>query len=256
MTVLRAEGVSKTFGGVRAVDGLDFTVTRGHIHSLIGPNGAGKTTLLNLITGIYAPSAGAIYLDGDDITGLPAHRLAALGISRSFQNTQLFFNMTAIENVLVGAHLHSDTGPLATLLRLPRFVRDEKANRGRAAELMDFIGLGDALDTEAAALPYGALKRLEIARALATRPKVLLLDEPAAGLNPAETDAIDRLIQRIAESGVTVVLVEHDMRLVMGVSDRITVLDRGRWLAEGTAMEIRHDPKVVAAYLGEEGRNL
>ncbi len=255
MSLLRVEDLSKSFGGVLAVSHLDFTIAPGVIHSIIGPNGAGKTTLFNLITGVYKPTGGRIFLEDEEISGKPPYELAGRGLSRIFQNVQVFFNMTALENVMVGHHLHCDRRFVPALLRFPGIVKGDAECREYAAELMAYVGLGDYVRTEASALPYGALKRLEIARALATRPKLLLLDEPAAGLNPTETEAIKQLIHRIAESGITVLLVEHDMRLVMGVSDLILVLDRGRRLASGTAVEIRGNPDVVAAYLGTEGAN-
>ncbi len=250
MTMLRVEGLNKLFGGLHAVQNVSFSVEPGTIHSIIGPNGAGKTTLFNLVTGLYPPTSGRIYFEDQDITGLPLHRRAARGLSRTFQNLEIFFNMTALDIVMVGRHLHCDSRFLPSFLRFRRIVRRDAECREEAAELMRFVGLGEYIGAESASLPYGALKRLEIARALATAPKMLLLDEPAAGLNPAETKAVDVLIQKVAESGVTVVLVEHDMRLVMGVSDHILVLDFGRKLAEGTAAEVRRDPKVVVAYLG------
>jgi branched-chain amino acid transport system ATP-binding protein len=251
--MLAAEALNKQFGGLHAVRDLSFAVTPGTVTSIIGPNGAGKTTLFNLVSGLLPPSSGRIRFDGRDITGLPPHERTARGLSRTFQNLQVFFNMTALENVMVGRHLHCDRRLLPSLLRFRRVVRGEAACRQEAAELMRFVGLGDYLEADAAAMPYGALKRLEIARALATGPRMLLLDEPAAGLNPAETKDIDRLIQKVAETGVTVLLVEHDMRLVMGVSDHILVLDYGCKLAEGTAAEVRRDPEVIAAYLGAQG---
>ncbi len=254
MTFLRVTGLSKSFGGVKAVDQVDFTVKAGHVFSIIGPNGAGKTTLFNLLTGLTLPDAGAIILDGEDVTGLPAHQLAARGVSRSFQNLQIFFNMTALENVMVGNHLHTTRRFLPCLFGLASVRDSEARTRIFAEELMHYVGLGDYIDADASALPYGALKRLEIARALATRPRILMLDEPAAGLNPAETAEIDALIKRIAEDGITVLLVEHDMHLVWGVSDHIMVLNHGRVLAEGTAEEIRANPEVVEAYLGHRAR--
>jgi len=252
VSLLRVEGLNKSFGGIIAIADLDFILESGVIHSIIGPNGAGKTTLFNLITGVYEPTGGRIFLDDDEITGAPPFELARRGLSRTFQYLQVFFNMTALENVMVGHHLHCDRNFLSALLHLPHIVKGDARCRDFAAELMDYVGLGDYLHAEASAMPYGALKRLELARALATRPKILLLDEPAAGLNPAETESMDRLIQRISERGVTVLLVEHDMRLVMGISDLILVLDHGRPLALGTAREIRANPEVVAAYLGSE----
>ena len=256
MSLLSVRSLTKAFGGVRAIDDLSLSIRAGAIHSIIGPNGAGKTTLFNLATGIYTPDGGQVLLDGEDITAVPVHRMASLGVSRTFQNLQIFFNMTAAENVMVGMHRHCDSRFLPAMLRLPRIVRRDAEMAERAAELMRFVGLADYAGADADSMPYGALKRLEIARALATEPRLLLLDEPAAGLNPAETGEIDDLIQKVAGTGVTVVLVEHDMRLVMGVSEHILVLVRGTLLAEGTGEEIRHDPNVVAAYLGEEGRYL
>ncbi|WP_316976745.1 ABC transporter ATP-binding protein [Shumkonia mesophila] len=250
MSLLRVENLSKEFGGVHAVEDLSFGIEAGTIHSIIGPNGAGKTTLFNLISGLYTPTAGRILLAGEDVVGLAPYALAARGLSRTFQNLQIFFNMTALENVMVGLHLHLDRRFWPTVLRLGAIARKEEEARQRAAELMRFVGLASYLDADASSMPYGALKRLEIARALASRPKILLLDEPAAGLNAAETEAIDALIRKTAETGVTVVLVEHDMRLVMGVSDYILVLDNGRKLGEGAAAEVRVNPAVIQAYLG------
>ena len=242
--------LSKAFGGVMAVDQVSFDLEPGRVNSIIGPNGAGKTTLLNLLTGVYAPSAGNVVFDGADVTGLAPHQLAARGMGRTFQNLQVFFNMSALENVMVGRHLRERAGWLAAMLRSPRLAAGERESREEAAGLMQFVGLGEYLGAEADAMPYGALKRLEIARALGGRPKLLLLDEPAAGLNQTETQAINALIVRLAQSGVTVVLVEHNMRLVMGVSDHIVVLDYGRKLCEGSAEQVRNDPRVIEAYLG------
>ncbi len=250
MSALVVTGLSKNFGGLRAVSELSFSVKAGQIFSIIGPNGAGKTTVFNLITGVYRPDDGRVLLHGEEISGRRPSALAAQGLTRTFQNLQIFFNMTALENVMVGADRTAETGFASALLRLPAVRRGDARSRDQAARLMERVGLGAYLDADAASLPYGALKRLEIARALATGPKLLLLDEPAAGLNIAETAEIDELIRSIAEAGVTVVLVEHDMRLVMGISDRILVLDRGAWLAEGSAEEISRNPDVVRAYLG------
>jgi branched-chain amino acid transport system ATP-binding protein len=247
---LRVTALSKAFGGVLAVDQVSFDLEAGKVNSIIGPNGAGKTTLLNMLTGVYGPTAGRVVFDGVDVTGHAPHRLAARGMARTFQNLQLFFNMSALENVMVGRHLRERAGWLAALLRAPRLAAGERESRDEAAALMRFVGLGEYLDAQADAMPYGALKRLEIARALGAKPKLLLLDEPAAGLNQTETQAINALIVRLAQSGVTVVLVEHNMRLVMGVSDHIVVLDYGRKLCEGTAEHVRNDPKVIEAYLG------
>ncbi len=250
MNVLEVRGLSRAFGGVHAVRELSFAVAEGTVHSLIGPNGAGKTTVFNLISGIYAPSAGQVYLGGAEITDLAAHRRAALGLARTFQNLQVFANMTALENVLVGLHMRLDMGLLPQLLRSPALRGREREARAEARELMRFAGVERYADAFPASMPFGALKRLEIARAVASRPRLLLLDEPAAGLNQTETEDIDLLIRKIGDSGVTVLLVEHDMRLVMKISDRILVLDNGRKLGEGTPAEVRRDPQVIAAYLG------
>jgi len=252
MSLLEAHDIHMEFGGVNALEALNFAIEPGTIHSIIGPNGAGKTTLFNVVTGLYRPTSGRIVLDGADIVGESPHARAALGISRTFQNLQIFFNMTALENVMVGRHLHCHRNVFSSLLRLPAVVRSNAECRRHAAELIAFVGLDEWIDSPAASLSYGALKRLEIGRALATEPRLLLLDEPAAGCNPRETQEIDALIKRIAGGGTTVVLVEHDMRLVMGISDHILVLDYGRKLAEGTAAEIRSNPDVIAAYLGAE----
>jgi len=255
MTLIKVENLTKSFGGITAVSDLDFTIEPGGIVSIIGPNGAGKTTLFNLLTGVYTPTAGRILVEGVDVTGWPPHELAAVGLSRTFQNVQSFMNMSALENVMVGCHLHSNRRFIDALLQLPSIRRTNSESRKAAIELIEYVGLKAYVASQADQLSYGALKRLEIARALATRPRVLLLDEPAAGLNPIETQEIDELIKNIASQGITVMLVEHDMKLVMGISDRIIVLDHGQWLAEGTADEIRHNRDVVGAYLGEQGRN-
>jgi len=250
MALLVVEALSRSFGGVHAVQDLSFEIDSGIVYSIIGPNGAGKTTVFNLVTGLYQPSSGRVTFNGSDVTGMVPHELARRGVSRTFQNLQICFNMSAAENVMVGAHLRLDQRLLGAMFRLPSVARRDAICRDEARELMQFVGVGKYVNAAADSMPYGALKRLEIARALAAQPKLLLLDEPAAGLNPTETREIDALIQKIAASGVTVVLVEHDMKLVMNISARILVLDYGRKLAEGTAQEVRANPEVIAAYLG------
>ncbi len=250
MALLEIRDLDMVFGGVHAVQSLTFSVEAGTVHSVIGPNGAGKTTLFNLISGIYKPTRGRILLDGEDVTGRPPFALARRGMSRTFQNLQICMNLSAIENVMLGAHLRLSERLLPSMLCLPHIRKADDGCREEAARLMEYTGVGRYVHVQASSMPYGALKRLEIARALAARPKLLLLDEPAAGLNQTETREIDALIQKMAASGVTVVLVEHDMKLVMGISDRILVLDYGKKLAEGTASEVRSNPDVIVAYLG------
>lgn len=251
--LLTAEGIGIGFGGLRALDGVGFAARAGEVLAVIGPNGAGKTTLFNIVSGLYRAESGRITLDGQDVTEAPPHRLAALGLSRTFQNLQVFFRMTALENVMAGRHLQEGSGLLSDLLRLPRTRRANAATRAAAMALLDEVGLADKADLPAGSLPYGALKRLEIARAMATNPRVLLLDEPAAGCNPVETEEIDRLIAQVAARGVAVVLIEHDMKLVMRISRHVVVLNQGRLLAEGTPEEVRRNPEVIAAYLGTHG---
>jgi len=252
VTLLEVSGLEKSFGGVTAIADLHFQVAEGIVYSVIGPNGAGKTTLFNMLSGIYLPDEGRIAFAGSEIIGLAPHKVAALGVSRTFQNLQLFFNMSVLENVMVGCHLRTGSGLPGAVLRLPRVLREEREVREWSREALEFCGLGELAGREAGELPYGALKRLEIARALAAKPRMLLMDEPAAGLNDTETVEMQGLIRRLCEAGITVLLVEHNMGLVMQVSDRILVLDYGSRLAEGTPDEVRSDQRVVSAYLGGE----
>lgn len=242
--------MTKQFGGLKAVNDVSFSITQGTIHSLIGPNGAGKTTLFNLVTGLYVPTSGAILFDGKDITGLAPEKLARLGISRSFQNLQVCMHMTVLDNVRVGAHGALGDSLLQGMFRLGSANRKEADETRNAGALMRFVGIEDFADVIAADAPFGVLKRLEIARAMAAKPRLLLLDEPAAGLNQTERVALEALIRDIAKSGITVLVVEHDMKLVMSLSDHVVVLVNGAKAAEGTANEVRSNPEVIAAYLG------
>lgn len=250
--MLEIRGITCVFGGLTALDDVSFSARKGEITGVIGPNGAGKTTLFNIITGIYTRTAGQVILDGRDISDLPPERLARLGLVRTFQNIELFGQMTVLENVMVGLHTRSRSGFLACACKLPQHLSEERRIREQAMELLDFVGIAGQAETAAANLAFGQGRLLEIARALAVKPRIMLMDEPAAGLNSRETWQLGELIRKIRDTGVTVVLVEHDMELVMDICDAIIVLNLGKKLADGTPRQIQENPEVIAAYLGDE----